>query len=137
MPAQMTVNLPLEKARQRLLKYFETRDDINVKTSEPESIQVRTSGWKHPWINIKIGIFRDGDGTRLAIDFSLIYTITILAIVMVLGIAFIWILPQTMFESIVLSVVILACALPSFAFEIRKGKRKFLEDIHKAFNKTD
>ena len=133
MSAEMTINLPIEKAHQHLLRYFETREDINVRSSEPKSIQVRTSGWKHPWINIEIGMFGEENSTKLAFNFSFRLVYTILAIILVMGIAFIWVLPQSTISSIILTAIIGTCALIAWASDISKAKRKFLDDIRKAF----
>lgn len=144
MTIQMTVNLPPEKARQHLLKYFETRKDINVKSSEPDSIQVYTSGWKHPWINIKIGMFKEGDNTRLAFNFDFRMVHTILTIAVIISIAILWVTtlirPENVGLAIGFIIGILVCTPIVFASDISKAKRKFPDDIRKAFdllNKTD
>lgn len=140
MTVQMTVNLPPQKARQHLLNYIETRHDMRVRSSEPNSLRVRTLGYRHPWINIRIEILEDGNRTRLAFNFDFRMVYSILAIVLVIGIAFIWVLPQPMIESMILTTIILICASIIFASDINKAKRKFLDDISKAFellNKTN
>ena len=138
---QITVNLPPERVHQRLLKYFETRDDVRIKSSEPNSIQVRTLGYRYPWINIKVGIFGEGDRTRLGFnfDFRLVYAILTVAVVM--GIAILWVTtlirPENWGLAVGFIIGILVCAPIAFASSISKAKRKFLEDIHKSFNQLE
>ena len=142
MTTQMSVNLPPEKARQRLLKYFETREDIKVKRSELDSIHIRNYGWRPPpWMNIKIGMFEEGNKTRLAFNFDFRMVYAIITIATVIWIPILWgaslIRPENVGLAIGFMLGILIFAPIAFASEISKGKRKFLEDIRKAFNKTD
>ena len=137
MTTQMQVDLPLEKARQYLLKYFETRDDIKVKDSELNYVRIRTSGSRYPWINIEIGMFGEENRTRLTINFSFrrVYAITTAVTVMVL--TFCWVIAVNLFESIFITVIIGTGASITFAYEISKAKRNFLYDIRKAFDLLD
>ena len=138
MAIEMTINLPIEKVRQHLLKYFETRDDIKVKSTEPNSVNVRASGWRPPpWISIKIGMFGEEDETQLGFNFGfrMVYVIMTLAVVM--GIAILWactlIRPENMGVAIGIIIGILVWTPISLALEISKAKKKFLTDIRKVF----
>ena len=91
MTTRMTINLPLEKARQHLLNYFEKRDDIEVKSSEPNCVQVRNFGWRPPpWMNIKIGMFEEENRTRLGLNFGFRMAYALHTIALVAGIAILW-----------------------------------------------
>lgn len=140
MTVEMIVSLSLEKARQHLLKYFETRDDIKVKVSKPNSVQVSTSGWKHPWIKIKIGIFGEEGRTRLAFNFDFLKVYAIVALVTLGVIALVWVFAVNTFEATLISTIIGIMSTITLLPDLRKTKRKFLDDIRKAFallNKTD
>lgn len=134
----LTVNLPAEKVYQHLLKYLETRDDINVRSSEPHSIQVRTSGWKHPWTNIKIEMFGERDRTRLAFNFDFRMTYAIFTIAVMMSIAILWVTtlirPENAGLAIGFIIGILVTIPIGFASEMSKAKRKFPDDIRKAFD---
>lgn len=133
-------HVPLERTRQYLLRYFETRDDTEVKSSELDSIQVRTTGSRYPWIIIKIEISEERNGTRLVVNFSFVRVYAILVIILAAAIAFLWILLQTLFESMVLSMIISTLALITWGYDINNAKRKFLNDISKVLTglgKTD
>ena len=139
---QMTVNLPLEKVRQHLLNYFEKRNDIEMKSSEPNCVHVRNVGWRPPpWMNIKIGMFEEENRTRLGFNFDFRMAYALHTIALVAGIAILWattlIRPENVGIAIGFIIGILVTIPISFASEISKAKKKFLEDIRKAFNKTD
>ncbi len=135
MTIQMTVNLPLEKARQNMLKYFETRDDAKVRRLEASSVLVRVSGWRlPPWVDIKIGMFAEEDKTRLGFDFDFRVVYGVIAILLVIAVAFFrgisLIRPENVGVAIGSTVGTLICAPIAFALEINKTKRKFVEDIY-------
>lgn len=134
MTIELTISLPIGKVRQHLLKYFETRKDVKVKGIEPNSVRIRASGWRPPpWLNIKIGLFGEGDRTRLGFnfDFRLAYVVMTLAIVM--GIAVLWgitlIRPESVGYAIGFTIGILVTIPIGFALEISEAKKKFLTDI--------
>jgi hypothetical protein len=145
MTAEITVDLPLEKAHQHLLKYFETRDDIKVKSSEPNSVEVRSSGWRPPpWVNIEIGVFGEDNRTRLDFNFDFRIAYATITIAVVMGIAILWVAalmrPENAGYAIGAIIGIMVTIPISFALEISKAERSFLDDIRKAFdlpNKTD
>ena len=138
MAIEMTINLPIEKVRQHLLKYFETRDDVKVKSAEPNSVNVRASGWRPPpWMSIKIGMFGEEDETRLGFNFGFRMVYVIMTLAMVMGIAILWactlIRPENMGVPIGFIIGILVWTPISLALEISKAKKKFLTDIRKVF----
>lgn len=136
----MLVRLSPEKVRQRLLEYFEAKDDLEVKRLEPKSIQVRTLGPTHPWVNITIGMFGEENRTRLTIAFSFRKVYAIVIAVTVIVMVFCWVISVNLFEAIVITTIIGTGASITSASEISKTKRKYLNDIRKAFdmpNKTD
>lgn len=133
----MTIDLPLEKARQHLLKYFKTRDDMELKSSKPNSIRIHTSGSRHPWINIKIGISEEENGAKLSIDFSFRTVYAIITLITLGVLAVVWIFAVNIIEAIVISTIIGIMSPVTLVSGLNKAKRKFLKDIRKAFNKTD
>lgn len=145
MVTQVMVNLPQEKTRQHLLKYFETRENIEVKRSELDSVQVRIFGWRPaPWGNIEIGMSGEENRTRLGFNFDFRMAYAIITIALVLAIAVIWaiafMLPQSVGIAIGATIGILMTIPIGFAKEISDAKKKFLDDIRKAFdllNKTN
>lgn len=137
MTVEMIVSLSLEKAYEYLLKYLKTREDIEVKSSEPNSIQIHTLGSRHPWIKIKIGIFGEENRTRLAFNFDFLKVYAIVAIVTLVVIAVVWVFAVNTFEATLISSIIGIMSPITLLSDLTKTKRKFLEDIRKAFNKTD
>lgn len=143
MAAQMTVNLLLEKTRQHLLKYFETREDIKVKRLESDSVQVRNFGWRPaPWMNIKIGMTGEENRTRLAFNFDFRMAYAVITIALVLALAVIWavgLVLQTAGVAIGATIGILITIPIAFVKDLSDAKKRSLDDIRKAFdiNKTD
>lgn len=155
MTIEMTVNLSPKKVYQYLLRYFKFKENIDVKHSEPSYILLRAgSYWSKEYAssNVEIKIHPERNETRLTLNFSFRGYLLTALIFGVLALAIIWIVPMMflswaqpmiadqpypMIGSTILSIIILvwwSIAVPS---GISKTKRKFLEDIHKVFNKTD
>ena len=138
MTEQMMVNLSLEKVRQHLLKYFETRDDVKVKSAEPNSVNVRASGWRPPpWMSIKIGLFGEGDRTRLGFNFDFRVACAVMTLAIVMSIAVLWVVALIRPENAgypIGGIIGISVTIPiGLAFEISKAKKKFLTDIRKVF----
>lgn len=158
MTIQMTIGLPLEKVYEYLLRYFQFNKSVDVKQKEPNYIKLHAgSYWNREYAssNVEIEIRPEENETQLTLNFSFRgYYLTAL-IFGVLALAIIWIVPTIFLSwaqpmiadqpypiigSIVLSIVILVWWSIAVPIGISKTKRKFLEDIHEAFNmpnKTD
>jgi len=135
----MKVNLPPEKVRQHLSKYFGTRDDAKVRRLNASSVLVRVSGWRlPPWVDIKIGMSVEEDRTRLGINFDFRMVYFVIAILLVIVVAFFrgisLIRPENVGFASGCTVGTLIGAPIAFALEINKTKRKFVEDIYETFS---
>lgn len=142
MSVQMKFNLPPEKVRQHLSKYFGTRDDAKVRRLEASFVLVRVSGWRlPPWVDIKIGMSAEEDKTRLGInfDFRVVYgaiaTLLVIAVAFFRGISLIR--PENVGLAIGCTVGTLIGAPIAFALEIGKTKRKFVDDIYETLSRAN
>ena len=152
MTIQMTIGLSPEKAYEYLLRYFKFNKSVDVKQTEPNYIKLHAgSYWNREYAssNVGIEIHSERNETRLTLNFSFReYYLTAL-IFGVLALAIIWILPMMLFYwaqpmigdqpypiifNLVCSIIILVWWAIVTPYGISKTKRKFLEDIHKAFN---
>ena len=142
MTIQMTVSLPPKRAHQYLQHYFKFKENIDVKHSESSHILLHAGGyWNREYAstNIEIKILSERDETRLTFNFSFrgYYLTALMFGLLALGI--IWFvpliapIPYPVTGVSVLSIVILAWWSIAVPFGIIKTKRKFLEDIRKAF----
>jgi hypothetical protein len=140
MVTQITVNLPREKARQHLLKYFDL-NGIEVELSESHSVEAHTKG-----IYTRIQLFEEEKSTRLTFNFDLRKAYAIFAAVEVCGIMITWLClasvplsPENTFQAGALIGALLFFPFFSIVW-INEQKKKFVDKIRKAFdllNKTD
>ena len=142
MTIQMTVSLPPKRVHQYLQHYFKFKKNIDVKHSESSHILLHAGGYRnkeYASTNIEIKIHSERDETRLTLNFSFrgYYLTALMFGLLALGI--IWFIPliapipYPVTGVSVLSIVILAWWSIAVPFGIIKTKRKFLDDIRKAF----
>jgi hypothetical protein len=152
MSIQLIADSPQEKAYEFLLRYFKFKGNINVVYSEPSHIRLHAGGYwdrEYAGCNVEIKIRPEENKTRMTFDFSFREYFIMVLISAVLALGIIWFVPWAFYVSIkpmigeqpysitysaVFSIIWALYYLIATPYGISKTKRKFPDDIRKAFD---